>query len=279
MKAKRILAGACATFMLAMTATPIVSAAEAVTVTIGNAKAEAGAKFSVTVDLADIPATGINACDFGIKYDSTALTITSVTAGELAKEDGAALEGVKALETGIDDGFVSVIYGLGEVGSTITGSGTFLTLEGTVSNTATAGKYALELVAVDRLAGTSGTEANADIIFGNLADDNTTYTLYTPTVTNGWIEVTSATTEPSTTPSYEGEVLIGDVDLSETVDFADATALSKYLLNKATYPLGSGTAETIAKATAQADVTKDGKVDSLDSAKLIEYNLKAITNL
>lgn len=275
MKAKKVLAGACASLMLASVAIPAVSAAEAVKVTVGNTKAEAGAKFSVTVDLSDIPAAGINACDFGIKYDSSALSITSVKAGELANEDTAVLDGVSALETGIDAGFVSIIYGLGttDTSSYMTGSGTFITLEGTVSNAAKAGKYDLEVVPVDRLADSTGTETNSDIIFGNLSEDNTTYTVYDPTIVNGYVEVTSGTGETEET-SETIEVVpptkLGDVDVNNAIGLTDLVLLVKYLASPDLYPI-------TAQGYANADVTKDGSVDSLDADMLGEYNLKSIT--
>ncbi len=285
MKAKKFLAGACASFMLATVAVPVVSAADTVKVTVGNAKAEAGGSFSVTVDLADIPAAGINGCDFGIEYDASALTITSVKAGALAKEDSAALDGVSALEVGIDEGLVSVIYGLGttDTSNYMTGSGTFITLEGTVNNSAAAGKYDLDIVAVDRLQTPSGSAANADIIFGNLAEDNLTYTVYTPTITNGYVEVTSDVTEPTesepttepTKPSLPIDdvepTLLGDVDCNGAVAVGDVIALAKYLTNSEINPLS-------AEALANADVSGDNKVNTADLSSLVEFNLGSITS-
>jgi hypothetical protein len=285
MKAKKILAGACASFMLAMATVPVVSAADAVKVTIGNTTAKAGEKFSVTIDLADIPAAGINGCDFGVKYDSSALTITGVTPGKLAKEDSASLDGVSALETNIETGLVSIIYGLGatEASNYMTGSGTFVTLEGTVSGTAKAGKYDLELVAVDRLADPSGSATNSEIIFGNLAADNTTYTVYDPTIVNGYVEVVSGevtSTTTTKTPSVStttsttvaptpstpvGEATkIGDVNTDgDPGTSADLVALSKYFINKSLFPLS-------AEGLANADLNQNKVVDNVDLSLLIE---------
>ena len=79
MKAKKIMAGACASLMLAVAAVPTVCAADALKGSISKAEAKAGGKFSVTLDLEDIPASGINGCDFGIKYDSSVITVTDVS--------------------------------------------------------------------------------------------------------------------------------------------------------------------------------------------------------
>lgn len=288
MKAKKILAGACASLMLAITAAPVVSAADAVTVTVGNTTAEAGGKFSVTLDLADVPAAGINACDFGIKFDSKAITVTNVKAGDLAKEDTATLEGVKALETNIETGLVSVIYGLGatDASNYITKAGTFLTIEGTVSADAAAGKYDLEVVAIDRLADPSGTATNADIIFGNYDSASGACTMYTPTITDGYVEVvsdstketvnteeTQPTTAEATVPSDLPAVTKrGDVTCNDLVNLDDVVALAKYVLNPELNPITP-------QGLANGDVTDDGKVNSGDLSKLVEYNLQSITVL
>lgn len=292
MKAKKILAGACASLMLAITAAPVVSAADAVTVTVGNTTAEAGGKFSVTLDLADVPAAGINACDFGIKFDSKAITVTNVKAGDLAKEDTATLEGVKALETNIETGLVSVIYGLGttDASNYITKAGTFLNIEGTVSADAAAGKYDLEVVAIDRLADPSGTASNADIIFGNYDSASGACTMYTPTITDGYVEVVSDSTEetvnteetqpttPEATDDTEGTLpnlsvtMRGDVTCNDMVNLDDIVALSKYLLNAKVYPLTE-------QGIVNGELTDDGKVNSSDASMLIEYNLGTVKEL
>jgi hypothetical protein len=198
MKAKRILAGVCASVMLAAAAVPVVSAADSVKVTVSNAKAKAGETFSVTVDLADIPAAGINGCDFGISYDASVVSITGVEKGALAVDDTDALDGVKSLETNVESGLVSVIYGVS--GTKVTGSGTFVKLTGKINSTAAAGtKSDIKIVAIDRTAKPAGSDKNADIIFGYLQDDNKTFVNYTPTIVNGVVEVEGEATEQPTT--------------------------------------------------------------------------------
>ena len=64
---------------------------------------------------------------------------------------------------------------------------------------------------------------------------------------------------------------MGDVDLNGTVDLADATELSKYLLNPSGNPLKGE------EAMLNADVTHDNKVDILDLSKLIEFNMGHIS--
>lgn len=269
MKAKKILAGACASLMLAAVTVPTVSAADAVTVTIGNTKAEAGGKFSVTVDLADIPAGGINAVEFGVAYDSTALSVTSVKAGELAVNDTSFSDVDTLIVNTNDAGMVNVMWGNNS--AAISKAGTFVTIEGTVSDSAKAGKYDLEMVAVDR-------DDSADYVFGYHTGSMTDAGVYyTPTITNGYVEVTGTepTTKPSDTPSENiGEAsCLGNVDLDEMkeINVADLTTLAKYLLNKSLFALSP-------EALANADVNQDKVVSAADSTKLAEYVLKKISS-
>lgn len=271
MKAKKILAGACASLMLTSMAASAVSAAEAVKVTVGNDTAEAGAKFSVNIDLADLPSTGINGIDFAVKYDSTALKIDSVKPGELAVED-TSISDVDTIVVGNDEaGITNIIYA--NITTPITKSGTFVTVEGTVNENAKAGKYDLSIVAIGR-------DNNDEVVFGyhtGAADDAGVY--YTPTITNGYVEVTSEDTseateateatedtKPSETEPTEdiGEpTLLGDVDCGGKVAVADLTLLSKHILNKSLFTLTE-------QGKANADMNADKKIDSNDSGALAE---------
>lgn len=301
MKAKKILAGVCASMMLAATTIPNVLAA-GVNLSVGSAKAKAGETFSVKVDLTPASGSKINGCDFGIKYDSSVITITGVEKGELAKDDTDSLDGVKSLETNIESGLVSIVYGVS--GTAIDGSGTFVTLTGKVNASAKAGdKSALEVVAIDRQAKPTGTDKNADIIIGYLEDDNKTFTNYTPTIVNGVVEVEGTSSEPTTTPPTDEPTTptaddptapitepstpstdkpteggninpakvskLGDVDLNGLVELNDIIVLAKHLLNATSNPLND-------EQKANADVTKDGAVNSADLSKIIEHNLNPV---
>ncbi|MBP1591757.1 MAG: cellulose 1,4-beta-cellobiosidase [Oscillospiraceae bacterium] len=70
----------------------------------------------------------------------------------------------------------------------------------------------------------------------------------------------------SPTPSEEG--LLGDVDLSGTIDVTDLSTLSLSLVDKK---------ELKGQSFTNADVTKDGKVDLTDLATLRQYLSKKIT--
>jgi hypothetical protein len=284
MRTKKVLAGACASLMLAVSAIPTVTAAGSFTATIGNTTANVGGEFTVSMDLTDIPSGGINGCDFGIQYDSAVLTISDVSLGDLAKDEVSTVTGIPApFECNIGDDLVSVIYGLGtaDAANYMTGSGTFLTISGTVSDTATAGtKSDLKFVAVDRNTKPTATDVNTEIIFGALGTDESTPVVYTPEFVNGYVEIlddetnetTDATEEVTTeavTPTIDfGEVtMLGDVNLSNSVTSADVVALNKYLVNKTAYALQNAT------ANANADCKTNGILSQEDSVAIINHCL------
>ncbi len=64
--------------------------------------------------------------------------------------------------------------------------------------------------------------------------------------------------------------LLGDADGDGSIGLSDVIAISKFNANSKSYPLAN---------IANADVTHDGKVDSLDLSKLLEYNLQNIDSL
>lgn len=295
MRNKKVIAGLVAAMtFVSVTASAIVSAAGDFTVSISNTKAGAGEEFTLTLDLTDIPETGINGCEFGISYDNTLVSIESVTLGALAK-DLSAVEGdlPNPFEVNIEDDVVSLMYAIGTTDSTyfLQGSGTFLNITGTVSASATAGaKAEFEVVPVDRAVTPGSTETNSTIVFGYMGEDEVPVT-YTPVYTNGWVEVTGEdptdTTEPSsevTEPSSEvtepttaaptiaiGEATkYGDVNLDNTVDVSDAVLLNLYLLNAEANPLE-------ADGLANADVVKDNIIDSSDSTLLVNHVAMMVT--
>lgn len=273
MRTKKLLAGACASLMIAASAVTTVIAAESVKVTVGNDAAAPGEAFTVEIELSEIPSAGINACDFGIKYDSSVLTIDDVALGDLAKGDDTSVEGMPdPLAYNIEEDMVSVIYGIGTTNTDfyMTGSGTFLTISGTVSETAAAGtKSDLEIVAVDRLTTPTSSSVNDEIIFGLYGSDEAPV-VYDPTITNGYVEVEGEeTTEESTGSSIGfGEVtLLGDADVDGRVNSTDIVVLNQYLMSTTEYPLKDSS------AYANSDCDGDKKLTSKDSMAIINHVL------
>ena len=277
MRTKKLLAGACASLMIAASAITTVTAAESVNVTIGNATAAPGETFTVKMELSDIPSAGINACDFGIKYDSSVLTIDDVALGDLAKGDDTSVEGMPdPFVYNIEEDLVCVAYGVGTTNTDfyMTGSGTFLTISGTVSESAAPGtKSDLEIVAVDRQTTPTSSSVNDEIIFGLYSSDEEAPIVYDPTITNGYVEVEGeATTEESTgntgTSIDFGEVtLLGDTNRDDVIDSTDIVVLNKYLLNKVQYPLQDSS------AYANGDCDKDKDLTTKDCLFIIQHVL------
>lgn len=271
MRTKKLLAGACASLMIAASAITTVTAAESVNVTIGNATAAPGETFTVKMELSDIPSAGINACDFGIKYDSSVLTIDDVALGDLAKGDDTSVEGMPdPFVYNIEDNLVCVTYGVGTSNTDfyMTGSGTFLTISGTVSQSAASGtKSDLEIVAVDRLATPTSSSVNDEIIFGLYGSDEEVI-VYDPTITNGYVEVEGESTGNTGTSIDFGKVtLMGDTNRDDVIDSTDIVVLNKYLLNKVQYPLQDSS------AYANGDCDKDKDLTTKDSLFIIQHVL------
>lgn len=274
MRTKRMIAGLVAAMTLAsVSASAIVSAADEFSVGISEAEAAAGENFELTLDLTNIPETGINACDFGITYDSSLVTIDEVTLGSLAK-DVTSVEGSlpDPLECNIETGVISVMYALGTTDSAyfLNGTGTFLNIKGTVNADAAAGSdAAFKIVPVDRAVTPGSSTTNSTVVFGYMSADETT-TVYTPVFTDGNVHVLGGSTEETTEPKpTETEDIpdgtkYGDVNVDGTVDVADVVSINMYLLNPEANAL-----EPAGKAN--ADCVRDNVIDSSDSAIILNY--------
>lgn len=296
MRNKKVIAGLVAAMTLVSTTSAIVSAAGDFTVSISNTTAGAGEEFSITLDMSDIPTTGINGCDFGISYDSSLVTIDEVTLGSLAK-DVSTLEGdlPDPFECNIEEDVISLMYAIGTTDSSyyLNGSGTFLNITGTVNADAAVGSKAeFEVVPVDRAVKPGSADTNATIVFGYMGEDEAAVT-YTPVYEAGWVEVTGEdptdpseettepseettepseeTTEPPETPTLDipDGTLYGDVNVDGTVDVGDVVTLNMYILN----PTGNALE---ADGMANADVVRDNKIDSTDGTLLMSYTAMSV---
>ncbi len=288
MKTRKLIAGFMGAAVAAtMAASVIVTAADSVNVTVSNDKVKAGEDFTLTVSIDGIPSAGMNACDFGIEYDSDLVSVSSVTKGELIPQvPDSELAVSDPLTTNIEDGFISVIYGVGTVDPAyyLKDSGVFLTIKGTVDEKAEAGSKAeFSIVPINRTEKPSGTAVNKNTYFG-LIDGDENITVYTPTITDGYVEVLgdekpTETTEPETTePSEEkptetlGEATkYGDVDCNGTIEVNDVVVLNMYLLDTTSNIPG-----VTAQGLANADVEKDSVVNLVDSGKLINFLAESI---
>lgn len=275
MKTKRMIAGlAAAATLIAATVSSVATAAESVGVKISSQEVKAGGSYELTLSLENIPSAGINACDFGISYDSSLVTVDS-----LALADGVtATEGdlPSPFEYNIESDVVSVMYALGasDASSYLKGSTALLTISGTVNKDAKAGSDAVfKIVPVDRASAPGSSTSNSSVIFGCMGADGTA-TAYTPQYTDGHVTVAGSTvatdpttaTDPTNPPATEDiadGTKYGDVNVDNDISVADVVELNKYLLNTS-MTLKPGGKEN-------ADVVRDNSIDTKDSTLLVNY--------
>ncbi|MDE5583964.1 MAG: hypothetical protein K2J08_09690 [Ruminococcus sp.] len=234
MKAKKIVIGAVSAAMLSLSVcslAPVVAAGETVQISVATAEAKAGETFSVNVDLNGIPATGIQCCNFSIKYDSSLVTINSVKAGELANtqasKDDPSASMLPVFDNNIDDksGIVNLIWttSLSDSSYWMNGSGTFCTINGTVSKDAGNVTIPLEVIATP----TDSSTATSGISIGYF--NNKEVVKYDVKKTDGEVKVGEGGGGDNT--------LYGDADEDGEVGINDAVLIMQSNANPDKYAL------------------------------------------
>lgn len=291
MKAKRTIACAAALAMLASSAVSFsASAANAVTLKVGEATAQASESFTVDVSVKDVPATKINVLDFALSYDSSALTIESVKlgpAGDTASGDSTASE-APILSSKITTNAVNISWSTGlDSASWIAEEGVVFTITGTVNADAADGKYPIQIQPIDRETYPGSGEKNSKVLVGYVyGTDSATYEV---NAEDGFVEVTSkgettttttvttdseqpgtsTTTTTSTTAKpgsdtnpADSDVLYGDVNVDGKVSLVDAVMLNKAVADVVT--LGDA-------ARANADCNVDKEINGTDAIILLQF--------
>lgn len=291
MKAKRTIACAAALAMLASSAVSFsASAANAVTLKVGEATAQASESFTVDVSVKDVPATKINVLDFALSYDSSALTIESVKlgpAGDTASGDSTASE-APILSSKITTNAVNISWSTGlDSASWIAEEGVVFTITGTVNADAADGKYPIQIQPIDRETYPGSGEKNSKVLVGYVyGTDSATYEV---NAVDGFVEVTSkgettttttvttdseqpgtsTTTTTSTTAKpgsdtnpVDPDVLYGDVNVDGKVSLVDAVMLNKAVADVVT--LGDA-------ARANADCNVDKEINGTDAIILLQF--------
>ena len=290
MKAKRTIACAAALAMLASSAVSFsASAANAVTLKVGEATAQASESFTLDVSVKDVPATKINVLDFALSYDSSALTIESVKlgpAGDTASGDSTASE-APILSSKITTNAVNISWSTGlDSASWIAEEGVVFTITGTVNADAADGKYPIQIQPIDRETYPGSGEKNSKVLVGYVyGTDSATYEV---NAEDGFVEVTSkgeTTTTTTTTVTTDSEqpgtstttttsttakpgsdtnpdVLYGDVNVDGKVSLVDAVMLNKAVADVVT--LGDA-------ARANADCNVDKKINGTDAIILLQF--------
>ena len=205
MKTRRIIASALA-FIMATTAaaSSVFAAGETIKISASKAEAEAGAAFTIDISMSGVPSTAIKGCEFAIKYDASALSITGVKAGEITNtgadsaESDISGECPAFFEDHSTAGTITLTWctGLNDKGYWISKDGVFATISGTVAAGATAGEYPIEIIPIPRedISGTNNT-----IYVGYV--DNGTAVEYGTSVANGAVVVAGKTDATTTTTS------------------------------------------------------------------------------
>ena len=110
-----------------------VSAADSLTIKAGTNSVASGETFTIDIELAGVPSSGIAGLDFSVKYDSSVFEVTGVTEGAISKTDDKKIDGISSnLNTNITDGQVSVLWATGQIKTNdtwIKSDGVLLTLE------------------------------------------------------------------------------------------------------------------------------------------------------
>nr|AEV59220.1 scaffoldin C [Ruminococcus flavefaciens] len=301
MKTKKVVVGALAA-MLSLSVcslAPVVAAGETVQIPFSKkTTVEAGEQFTVDVSFADIPSTGIQCCNFSIKYDSAVLKITDIKAGKLGKDLNGADSSSSLLPTfnsyAENEGSISVMWStsVDEASNWIKGEGTFCTITGTVASGAKAGTVAdISIVPTDRETYAGSGVKNTEIDCGYTKDGaKVSYAVKTTpgsvTVAGGEVTTTTkpaetttkpateTTTKPAETTSGTGKVTLkGDANVDGKVTVADAVAILQSIGNKDKYELKpqgklNGDVDGVAGITGSDAL----RIQMLDAGKITELN-------
>nr|AEV58491.1 scaffoldin C [Ruminococcus flavefaciens] len=285
MKTKKIVIGAMAAAMLSLSVcsiAPAVAADETVQISVSKTTAEAGGEFKVDVSLADIPTTGLQCCNFAIKYDPKVLTIKDITAGTLAGtvSGDASSSMLPNFNNYSQEGLISVMWStsVDDASKWLKGEGTFCTITGTVAaGTANGTVSEIAVLPTSRETYDGSGVMNDAFDCGYLKDGvkvNFNVKPNAGSVTIGSEETT--TTPPATTTTTEnkpGVSLRGDANLDNKVSVADAVAILQSIANKDKYALKPQGA-----VNGDVEGNNDG-ITGADALRIQKWDAGAITTL
>lgn len=259
MKTKKIVIGAMAAAMLSLSVcsiAPAVAADETVQISASKTNAEAGGAFSVDVSLSDIPSTGLQCCNFAIKYDPKVLTITDIKAGALAGSVSGDSSSSMLPNFGdySQEGLISVAWSTSVDDSSkwLKGEGTFCTISGTVASGVADGTVSeISIVPTDRETYSGSGVKNDAFDCGYLKDGvkvnfNVKANAGSVTIGQSTTATTTVTTQADTTTqaatttqggSTLEVTLKGDANVDGKVTIADAVAILQSIANKDKYDL------------------------------------------
>jgi hypothetical protein len=244
MRVRKLAAALAAISMLTAVSAQSVFAADTVTIAGEKVTAKAGSDFTMAISLSGVPASGVNAVEFELTYDTTAISITGATAGDIVNSSASGKEGFEGVTVFDADysvaGTVTVTYGvaLDDSAYWVTKDGTFLTLKGTVKDGTKDGSYDIKFQPISRETYEGSGKSNADINIGTMGADGT-ITPCTVKSTNGVVtvgkveeETQKTTEEQKPTEEQPGQLVKGDADCNGEVDILDVITINKAILGK-----------------------------------------------
>nr|AEV58610.1 scaffoldin C [Ruminococcus flavefaciens] len=286
MKTKKIVIGAMAAAMLSLSVcsiAPAVAADETVQISVSKTTAEAGGEFKVDVSLADIPTTGLQCCNFAIKYDPKVLTIKDITAGTLAGtvSGDASSSMLPNFNNYSQEGLISVMWStsVDDASKWLKGEGTFCTITGTVAaGTANGTVSEITVLPTSRETYDGSGVMNDAFDCGYLKDGvkvNFNVKPNAGSVTIGSEETTTTppATTTTTTENEPGVSLRGDANLDNKVSVADAVAILQSIANKDKYALKPQGA-----VNGDVEGNNDG-ITGADALRIQKWDAGAITTL
>nr|AEV58591.1 scaffoldin C [Ruminococcus flavefaciens] len=286
MKTKKIVIGAMAAAMLSLSVcsiAPAVAADETVQISVSKTTAEAGGEFKVDVSLADIPTTGLQCCNFAIKYDPKVLTIKDITAGTLAGtvSGDASSSMLPNFNNYSQEGLISVMWStsVDDASKWLKGEGTFCTITGTVAaGTANGTVSEITVLPTSRETYDGSGVMNDAFDCGYLKDGvkvNFNVKPNAGSVTIGSEETTTAppATTTTTTENKPGVSLRGDANFDNKVSVADAVAILQSIANKDKYALKPQGA-----VNGDVEGNNDG-ITGADALRIQKWDAGAITTL
>nr|AEV58507.1 scaffoldin C [Ruminococcus flavefaciens] len=284
MKTKKIVIGAMAAAMLPLSVCSIAPAAaadETVQISVSKTTAEAGGEFKVDVSLADIPTTGLQCCNFAIKYDPKVLTIKDITAGTLAGtvSGDASSSMLPNFNNYSQEGLISVMWStsVDDASKWLKGEGTFCTITGTVAaGTANGTVSEITVLPTSRETYDGSGVMNDAFDCGYLKDGvkvNFNVKPNAGSVTIGSEETTTTPPATTTTENKPGVSLRGDANLDNKVSVADAVAILQSIANKDKYALKPQGA-----VNGDVEGNNDG-ITGADALRIQKWDAGAITTL
>lgn len=287
MKTKKVVVGAIAATMLSLSVcslAPVTAAGGTVQISVGKTTAEVGGTFSVDVSLADLPSSGVQAIDFAVTYDSSAIKIDSVDAGALLKGSDSAdpTASLAPLFEGYDNkdkSYISLIWSTSSDDPSywINGDGVFCTISGTVLSGAKDNTtYDLKITPINRENFDNSPDTN-DVIGCGYESDGKPVRLEVSTA-DGSVSVGK---EETTTTASGKVTLRGDANCDDGVDMGDIVLIMQSLANPNKYGLnGSEPTHITAQGELNCDVDDSSKgITVNDALKIQLWLLKSISEL